>query len=306
MINLKDAMMEDIDFNWDEALDKAIVDEAGTRHWHDVVFAKPLGFRPLTMFVSVPKTKSPPPLVVFIHGGAWFTGHPTVSNRVYRKLDFERKFTAAGFAFAKISYRFSGEGIFPMCLHDCKSAVRFLNNRANVFGLDATRIAAFGDSAGGHLATMLGLTNGRQDMEGSVGDKEGSSTVKAVVSWFGPTNFLTMQEQAITDEWQDHNDPAAPESRLVGGAVQNNKAAARAASPVTYVSKNAPPILVQHGTRDRLVPYGQAVELDNALQAVSADSTLVAVEGADHCFWGVPGDGIVEDAIAFLRTKLDA
>jgi acetyl esterase/lipase len=304
VFNLKGNMMQEIDFSWDEALQRVLTDENGTRHWRDVVFAHELGFRPLTMYVSVPKTKTPPPLIVYIHGGAWFAGHPTVSNPVYRKLDFERKFIAAGFAFAKISYRFSGEGKFPMCLHDCKSAVRYLRNHAQHFGIDATRIASFGESAGGHLASLLGLTRNRADMEGDVGETHGSSAVQAVVSWIGPSNLLTMQAQAKTDEWQDHNDPRSPESLLIGGAVQENKAKAKAASPVSYVSKDAAPIFIQHGTKDRLVPFGQAQELHDALIAAGADTTLVAVEGADHCFWGVSGEGIVEDAIAFLRSKL--
>jgi acetyl esterase/lipase len=257
------------------------------------------------MNVSIPKSNKSAPLIVFIHGGAWLFGHPTLTNPVYRKLDFIGKFITAGFAVAKISYRFSGEGPFPMCLHDCKAAVRYLRNHAELFGIDATCIAAFGDSAGGHLATMMGLTNNNAAMEGSVGDTQGSSEVQAVVSWFGPANLLTMQEQAITTDWQDHNDASSPESRLVGDAVQHNKDAARAASPVTYVSKNAPPILIQHGTKDRLVPFAQAQELHAALIASGTDATLIAVEGADHCFWGVSGDGIVEDAITFLNSKFD-
>jgi acetyl esterase/lipase len=304
VFNLKGNMMQEIDFSWDEALERVSTEENGMRHWHDVVFAHPHGFRPLTLHISVPKTSEPPPLIVFIHGGAWLSGHPTVSNPVYRTLDFEQKFIDAGFAFAKISYRFSSEGPFPMCLHDCKSAVRYLRNRAALFGIDASRFAAFGDSAGSHLASLLGLTNGIAQWEGDVGDTQGSSAVKAVVSWFGPTNLLTMQEQAGGDEWQDHNDPSSPESLLIGGAVQDYPDRARAASPITYASKNCSPILIQHGTKDRLVPFAQAQELHDALQAAGADSTLIPVEGADHCFWGVPGDGIVEDAITFLRAKL--
>jgi acetyl esterase/lipase len=304
MFNLKGNMMKEIEFSWDEALHHPTTDAAGAKHWHNVVFATPVGFRPLTMFVTVPKSQTPPPLIVFIHGGAWFAGHPTVSNLVYRKLDFERKFIAAGFAFAKISYRFSGEGPFPMCLHDCKSAVRYLGNRAALFGIDASRIAAFGDSAGGHLASLLGLTTGNPQMEGDVGDTQGSSAIKAVVSWFGPTNLLTMQEQAGSNEWQNHDDPSSPESRLIGGAVQEHPDLARAASPVTYATENGPPMLIQHGTKDRLVPFAQAQELHDALRAAGADSTLMPIEDADHCFWGVPGDGIVEDAITFLRAKL--
>jgi acetyl esterase/lipase len=304
MFNLEGPMMQEIDMEIDEALHSSSVDDAGVRHWRDVVFATPAGFRPLTLHIAVPKADGPVPLVIFIHGGAWLFGHPMVTNPVYRKLDPFGKLLRAGFAVARIAYRFSGEGPFPLQLHDCKAAVRFLRNWATHFGIDARRFAAMGDSAGGHLASLLGLTGQRADMEGAVGEVDGSSAVQAVVNWFGPANLLTMQAQATTAQWQDHNDPNSPESQLVGGPVQSNKELARAASPVHYVGADAPPFLIQHGTLDRLVPLAQSQELHEALVQAGRDSTLTAIAGADHCFWGVDGAGIVEADIAFLRAKL--
>jgi acetyl esterase/lipase len=298
------ALFKDIGQDYEAALSRIETDATGVRHWRDVVSAHVMGFRPLTLFVSVPKTTAPPPLVIFIHGGAWMMGHPMVSSAVYDALDPIGKLLRAGFAVARISYRFSSEGTFPTQLHDCKSAVRFLRNRAAVFGVDPHRFAAMGDSAGGHLAALVGLTGDVAGLEGDVGDATGSSAVQAVVDWFGPAELLTMREQALEDGMKGQDDPGSPESQLVGGPIQQYRAAAMAASPISYVSSAAPPFHIQHGARDRLVPLGQSELLHRTLLAAGADSTLVVIEDADHCFWGVSPDGIVERDIAFLRAKL--
>jgi len=298
------ALFEDINQDYEAALSRVETGADGVRHWRDVVFAHVLGFRPLMVYVSVPRAERPPPLVVFIHGGAWRLGHPMVTNPVYARLDFLGKYLKAGFAVARVSYRFTSEGKFPTQLHDCKAAVRFLRNRARLFGVDPDRFAAMGDSAGGHLAALLGLTGHVKDLEGDVGDIAGSSEVQAVIDWFGPTELLTMRAQAAFDAKRGQDDADSPESQLVGGPLQERREAAIAASPITYVSKHAPPFLIQHGTRDRLVPFGQSQALHDALTAAGVDSTLHAIEGADHCFWGVPDDGIAERDIAFMKAKL--
>jgi acetyl esterase/lipase len=264
------ALFKDINQDYDAALSCVETDRDGIRHWRDLVFAQFRGYRPLVLYVSVPRGAAPPPLVVFIHGGGWQIGHPMVTNPVYAKLDPIGKLLRAGFAVARISYRLSAEGPFPIQLHDCKAAVRFLRNRAHIFGVDPDRFSAMGDSAGGHLAALIGLTAGRVDLEGEVGDKKGSSAVQAVVDWFGPAELLTMREQALPDGMKGHDDPDSPESRMVGGPLQQKREAARAASPVSYVSKSAPPFHIQHGTRDRLVPLAQSEVLHQALLAAGA------------------------------------
>ena len=295
------ALFVDIGQDYEWALSQDQTDANGVRRWRDVVFAHTLGYRPLLMNVSVPRAASPPPLVVFIHGGAWRMGSPAFTNPIYRRIDFIGKYIRAGFAVASISYRFSSEGIFPMQLHDSKAAIRFLRNRAELFGVDPKRFAAMGDSAGGHLAAMVGLTGDRPDLEGDVGDTTGSSAVQAVIDWFGPTDLLNARAQAIPGGMTGQDDADSPESLLIGGPLQEHRAAALAASPITYVSKAAPPFFIQHGTLDRLVPLKQSESLHAALLAAGAKSSLHIMEGADHCFWGVPDDGIVERDIAFLK-----
>lgn len=299
-----DAMFKDIGMDFDETLNNSGVDAKGRKQWRDVVFAAEVGFRFLTLDLTLPKGVGPFPLVVFIHGGAWLAGDPTVTNPTYRKLDFINKLLEAGYAVSRISYRFTSEGIFPMQLYDCKSAIRFLRVNAANFSVDPDRFAAMGDSAGGHLASLVGLTGHRPELEGEVGKAKASSAVQAVVNWFGPAELLTMQSQRIDQNWSSVDDPKSPESRLIGGAVQTNQAAAIAASPVNYVHSNAPPFLIQHGTADRLVPHAQSVALTNGLKRAGCDVTLSTIEGADHCFWGVDHKGIVEEVIAFLNVKL--
>lgn len=302
------AMMAEIDMDYDAALRNIHSDEAGNKSWRDVTYAVEQGFRPLMLDITVPKGKGPFPLVVFIHGGAWFVGHPTISNPKYNKLNFHEKLVKAGFAVARIAYRFSAEGRFPMQLHDCKAAIRFLRHHATTFNVDPKKFAAMGDSAGGHLAALVGVTNNNPAMEGRVGNAIASSEVQAVVDWFGPINFLTMEAEAraMKVNWPSHDAADAPEALLIGGPVQENKAAAMAASPLSYVTNSAPPFFIQHGTKDRMVPYAQSQTFADALKKAGCDVTLKPIEGADHCFWGVGEAGIVEDVISFLTRVLYA
>jgi acetyl esterase/lipase len=244
-------------------------------------------------------------VIVYIHGGAWRIGSPHITNPVYRKMDFLQRFYAAGFAVVRVAYRFTKEAPFPAQLHDCKASIRYLRKHAATLGIDPARIGVMGDSAGGHLASMVALTGKIKSLEGKVGVKEGSSAVSCAVNWFGPTNFLTMQKQKENlPSLGNTNDPESPESWLLGGPVMKRKAEARAASPVSYAKKGTPPILLQYGDKDRLVPFEQGEELYHALKTKGCDVTLQRVAGADHCFWGVAPHSIVEDDIAFFKKHL--
>ena len=278
----------------------------GGTFFRDVVYAAPWGFRPLMLDVRLPKGDGPFPLIVFVHGGAWATNGPTITNKIYRKMDMFNRFTAAGFAVARISYRLTNEAQFPAQLHDCKSAIRFLRKNAELLHIDPKRIAAFGDSAGGHLVAMLGLTGNNPELEGKIGTTEGSSAVSCVINWFGPTDLITMGEdkRALGNAWGDSDLADSPESLLLGGAPPLNLEKAKAASPITYVHKQAPPMLMQYGDADRLVPLAQGEVLFNALKAVGVDVTFQIIKGADHCFWGVENHYIIDDDIAFLKKHL--
>jgi acetyl esterase/lipase len=214
------------------------------------------------------------PLILWVHGGAWQGG--TKDNPP------ALPFLSRGYAVASINYRLSQHAQFPAQIEDCKAAIRWLRAHAKTYNLDPDRIGVWGASAGGHLVALLGTTGTIKELEGNGGNGDQSSRVQCVVDWFGPSDLLKMGEQSGPNSQLDHNSPNAPEAKLVGGAVQENKEAAAKASPVTYVDKEAAPFLIMHGDKDRVVPYQQSEELAAALKKAGAPVTLKKIEGAGH------------------------
>ncbi|MGP0062408.1 MAG: alpha/beta hydrolase fold domain-containing protein [Isosphaeraceae bacterium] len=210
------------------------------------------------------------PVVVNIHGGAFKMGSKTMGAREIAEL------VASGdFAGVSINYRLSGEAIWPAQIYDCKAAIRWVRANAAKYGLDADRIGAIGASAGGHLVAMLGTSQGVSALEGDVGPYKGTSTqVRCVVDQFGPSDLLAMGGS--------HDSPESPESELVGGSLQDHKEAARAASPITYVTRDDPPFLIFHGDADPAVPFNQSERLSKALKEAGVDCLFVPVLGAGH------------------------
>lgn len=216
----------------------------------------------------------PLPLVIWIHGGAWQGGskeHPPV-----------QRLLAHGFAVASINYRLTSTAIFPAQIEDCQRAVRWLRAHAGEYGLDPNHFGAWGSSAGGHLAAMVGTAAGKFPVPEDDPHRTVSDRVQAVCDFYGPTDLLQMDAQAIPESRMRHDPADSPESRLVGGAIQENRAAAARANPITYVDASAPPFLIVHGQADPLVPPGQSELLQGALRAAGVESTLHRLPGAGH------------------------
>ena len=245
------------------------------------------------------KTEASLPLVIWIHGGGWAAGSkaggpgPRLAGR--------------GYAVASIDYRLSGEAVFPAQIEDCKAAVRWLRANAAKYNLDSRRFAAWGSSAGGHLVALLGTSGGVKDLEGSLGNAGESSRVQAVIDFFGPTDLLQMDAQAARNpdvvSKIKHDDPKSPESRLLGGALQENRAEAARANPIAYITRDDPPFLIMHGDRDPLVPLDQSRILYEALRAGGVEATFHIVKGGGHGFGGPEIDRMVGD---FLQRHLQA
>jgi len=221
------------------------------------------------------KGEKPLPVVVFIHGGAWRGGDKrSGAGMVAPYVETGR------FAGASIAYRLSGEAIWPAQIHDCKAAIRWLKANAKTYNLDADRIAVWGSSAGGHLVAMLGLTADVKALEGDLGPHtDQTSRVACVVDWFGPSDLLRMNDEPGQI---DHLAPNSPESQLLGCPVLENPDKARAASPITYVSKGDAPHLIMHGDQDRTVPHDQSVRLAAAMKQAGVPCTFITVKGAGH------------------------
>ncbi len=231
------------------------------------------------------------PLIIWIHGGGWRGGSKDVPSPAL-------PFTAKGYAVAQVGYRLTREATFPAQIYDCKAAVRWLRANAAKYNLDPEKFAAWGSSAGGHLVALLGVSEGIVELEGKVNDLKASSRVQAVVDWYGPTDFLQSSNLPSSIHPGDSNSPVA---KLLGGPVLDNKDKAAAASPMTYVSKAAPPFLIMHGDQDRIVPIRQSELFYEALRKHGVDATFIPVKGAGHGFRGPEATKPVEE---FLKRCL--
>jgi acetyl esterase/lipase len=234
--------------------------------------------------VLPPETGNPVPAVVFLHGGGWRVGSRHSIGPGYAAASptpFER-LAQAGIAVASVDYRLSGEATWPTALHDAKAAVRWLRARADELGIDPERIAAWGESAGGHLAELLGLTG--TDLDGDVGITGPSSSVAAVVAWYAPSDIAALP----TDLGQDTADPDTREALFLGAPAVTVPERAAQASPITHVTPGAPPFLLLHGEADRLIPFVQSVRLHTALAEAGAEAEIVLFEDADHMWMGSP------------------
>jgi len=219
------------------------------------------------------------PLVLWIHGGGWSGGDRT-QTRAPEVLGKE-------YAVASISYRLSHEAVFPAQIHDVKAAVRWLRAHADMYGLDPERIGAWGSSAGGHLAALLGTSGDVTELEGTVGEHlDQSSRVQAVSNFFGPADLLAILEPGA---WA----PRPSVEALLGGSVAKRVALARLASPVTHIGADDPPFLIVHGDRDLVVPLDQSQRLHRALNTAGVESTLHVVKEGGHGFLDPVVDALV-------------
>ena len=221
-------------------------------------------------------SESPRPVVVFIHGGGWRNGDKRSGQNQLTRFVKTGKYVGVS-----IGYRLSGEAKWPAQLHDCKAAIRWIKANAKRLNIAPEKIAVWGSSAGGHLVLMLGLTGDGDDaLEGKVGRHTDQSTkVCCVVNWYGPTDLLRMNDFPSSI---DHDAEKSPESLLIGGPIQENQTKTRQASPVTYVSKDDPPVLTMHGDQDKLVPIDQAKRLDEALDQIGVESSWITIKNAGH------------------------
>ncbi|MFC8128688.1 alpha/beta hydrolase fold domain-containing protein [Streptomyces sp. NPDC057302] len=250
---------------------------SGLRLLRGVPYGEVDGGRPLELDLWLPEAgRGPLPLVLFVHGGAWRRGRRDdmgLRTRDWAPGPLER-IGAAGFAVACADYRLSGEARFPAPLDDLRTALRWLRLRAPELGIDTARTVVWGESAGGHLASLLAL--------------DPAVEATGAVIWYAPSD-LTVPRGPF--------DPASattPEALLLGAAPATVPELARAASPVTRVHRAAPPFLLIHGEQDTMVPGTHSEALAAGLRDAGAGVELRTVPGADHGWYGLP-DAQVED-----------
>jgi len=273
----------------------------------------------LLLDLYLPQGSLPPfPTLVYIHGGGWMEGS--------RRYCPGETFAEHGYAVASVDYRLASMhahcepyNFFPAQIHDIKAAVRWLRLNASEYGLDPERFAAIGDSAGGHLSSLLGVSHGVEALQGEL-NAGASDAVQAVVDWYGPLDVLhqppevtfdddpcqasfTDLRKRYVDQDLGHFYWAYAWGVFLGGSLKKEDVLERArrASPLTYVSSSAPPFLILHGAEDEMIPTSQSQLLADALRDAGVEVIFKVLEGKGHSY-GVPG---VEVLPSFLEPTLE-
>jgi acetyl esterase/lipase len=243
--------------------------------------------RPLLMDVFVPNHRigTPTPAVLWIHGGGWEMGDKN-GNSGAKLLANE------GFVTASLSYRLSGESPFPAAIEDCKCAIRFLRANALRYGIDPDRIGAAGSSAGGHLAELAATADQSAGLEGDGGWQNVSSNVQAAAAYYGVSDltvpFPKETERVIV--------------KFFRGTEKEKPELYRKASPILYVLKNDPPLLLVHGEEDNDVPFDQSVRMVQAYRRLGLSVEFIAVQNAGHDFEHI-GNAPVSPSVEIIHQR---
>lgn len=284
----------------------------GVQSTMDVQFWSPVGYRPLTLDIylppkSLPRPKAGFPLVVQIHGGGWMIGDKRLSGPFVDWPSVLASLAATGYVVAAVDYRLSSEAQFPVPAQDVKAAIRWLRIHASQYGIDRTRAIAWGESAGAHLAALATLSCGDRLLEpqeasnpfnlvAEVTTKTASDCVQGGVAWFGVYDMTTIQVQSREIHALSRDERDAPEWRLLGCfANQCRPAQLAAASPISYVDKKDPPMLLIVGDADTTVPPEQSLQMDERLENAGVKHNLIVLPGVKHELLGKTPD-VTRDA----------
>lgn len=223
------------------------------------------------------------PVIISIHGGAFKFGD---KRRVTESMLYGLN---KGYAVVGINYRLSGEISFPEPVRDIKRAIRFIKANSDKYQLNPDKIIVWGGSAGGYMSLMSGVFAYEKYFDD---DKDPNinidASIQGVVSWFPPTDFLKMdehlKESGLLNKYPDHDAEDSPESLFLGCPILESRALAQQANPANYLHINIPPMFIQHGRIDKVVPYQQSLEFVKAAQKLVGEDYICyeIVEGADH------------------------
>lgn len=240
----------------------------------------------------VPEGAGPHPLILWVHGGGWLTGSHALAPDAP-----QLRAVARSFALASVGYRLSREAVFPAQLHDVHAALQWLRASAERYGLDRDRMGAWGASAGGHLVALLATST--------------DEPPRAVVDWYGPTDFLAMDVQTAELGCPEfgsggHDDASSPESRLMGFPIQQQRERVRDADPARHAHVNVPPMLIQHGARDCTVPWLQSRHLADSLRAAGARIVVLETLDGGHGGRAFDAPDNVDRVLDFFAAHMPA
>ncbi len=249
-----------------------------------------VGSENLAVDLARPEGPGPFPAIVCIHGGGFRAG----TRQGYDKLI--QKLAQHGYVAITVTYRLAPSYPFPAAVYDCKAAVRWLRANADEYHVDPARIGVTGGSAGGHLAQFLGNTNGVKEFEGDEGHLDQSSSVAVVVNFYGPSDFTKSYGKSV--------DAAEVLPLFLGGNLETALPAHIRSSPLNWVTPNAVPTLIVHGTEDKYVNYEQAGWMIDRLKSCGVEAELLTMQGAGHGFKGADEEKAEAALIEFFDKHL--
>lgn len=263
----------------------------------DLVYREAAGYRPLTLDLYLPPRRSGrprAPLVLFVHGGAWRTGHSRAAGAFADFPGVLASLASRGFVVASVNYRLSGEARFPAAADDLRAALHFLLDQEARFGIDRRRVVLWGASAGAHLAALVATQcrGAHAPPPNQTGD-----CVAGVVSWYGIFDLATLErpDQAA----------ASPTAAFLGCNPRECTALAAEASPVTYVGPDSPPFLLLHGLADQVVAPDQSRAMESRLRAAGVDVRAEYLPGVGHSWIGATPEATREASLAALDRTIE-
>ena len=270
---------------------------AGTIVHANVSYANDTLAKHMMDIYAPPNKKGALPLVVFIHGGAWML------NNKYSDMDYMKNtvkgFIDSGYVLASINYRYSTDAVFPAQIQDCNDAVEYLYEHAEQYNIDKNKMAVIGFSAGGHLASLLALSNNNRVKE-FYGHTTPHFNIKCVLDFYGPSDLIMLASNPDTSVNNSHNAVA-----ILLGAMQTERPdLAKRASPVTYIDKNDPPFFIVQGEKDQSVPNTQSIMLSSWLRLAGVPNQLTIVKDAPHYGPMFDTDDIRQKLFAFLKEHI--
>jgi acetyl esterase/lipase len=236
------------------------------------------------------------PLLIWVHGGGWMT------NDKYADMNYMRNTIGAilerGYALASIDYRQSTSAVFPAQIQDCNQAVQFLYDHAAEYGIDRDRFGLIGFSAGGHLASLLALSNNQNIPAFYPNGRKPSFKIRTVLDFYGPSNLLLFFNNNTPADVQN------PIAILLGSSPLARPDISALASPVTYVDRDDPSFFIVHGEKDDAVPPSQSYLLKSYLDLAHVSNELTIVKGAPHFGEMFDTEDIRKSLMSFLERNL--
>lgn len=252
--------------------------DSGQRHLRDVAYATRSPYQLADIYLPS-SGDGPFPTIVFVHGGGYVSGDKTALVPGLVSAANRR-----GLAVVSVGYRLLGEADFPAQIHDVKAAVRWVHAAAGDYTLDAEAVAIWGTSAGGHLAALVGTSEGVAALQDdSLGHAQHPPRVAAVVDWYGPADFLSMRDY-LEEQRRAYGAGLTFPLDYITRRIDDAPELVAAANPASHAGPGDPPVLIAHGQDDVVVPVQQSLDLAEALRGRMGPDrvTLEIVPGAGH------------------------